>query len=140
MTSLTIENDHTAYVHILHQYAAYSGLLEGLPTREMNRDIVKTAVESAPKYTHQSAVHLIEPIEYPVEYDGVYPFGQPAALPSVACFMLLECNHVFRDENMHGSALTVVWFQKNYAMPIDALILEEIKQIPWAEIADEFEY
>ena len=54
--------------------------------------------------------------------------------------MLLQCHQVFRDFDMHGSALTVVWFQENYAMPIDDLILEKIKQIPWAEIADEFEY
>ena len=140
MTSLTIENGHTAYIKVLHQYATYAGLLEGLSTREMNREIIKDAVESAPDYTRQSAVYLIEPIEYPVEYDGVYPFGQPASIPPITCFMLLQCHQVFRDFDMHGSALTVVWFQENYAMPIDDLILEKIKQIPWAEIADEFEY
>ena len=139
MSSLTIENNHTAYITRIYQYPAYDGLIEGLPTRSMNRDIIKGAIESAPNYTGESAVYLIEPIEQPLEYDGQYPFGQPATIPSFACIAKFECRWVSHDPDMDYSALTVVWFQAQYAFPVDELILEKIKQIPWSQVANEYE-
>ena len=140
MTSLKIENNYSAYINGIYQYAAYAGLLEGLPTRSMNREIMKDAVETAPNYTHETAVHLIEPIEHPLEYDGQYPFGQPATLPPIVCIVRLKSLDVFRDSAMDYSVLTVVWFQEKYAFPIDPLIIEQIEQIPWSQVAQEYEY
>lgn len=140
MSSLIIENGYTAYIQTIYQYPTYDGLLEGLPTRSMNREIIKDAIEVAPKYTHESAVYLLDPLEQPLTYDGTYPFGQPATIPLITCMVRLESRQVHQDTDMDYSALTVIWFQEAYAFPIDVLVLDQIKQIPWSQVTNEYQY
>jgi hypothetical protein len=47
---------------------------------------------------------------------------------------------VFRDTSNDYSFLHILWFQDDYAFPIDAEVLEKIKQIPFGELCIETSY
>jgi hypothetical protein len=83
---------------------------------------------------------LIEPIQTPIEYEGKYAFGDPASLPPIACIVDLWYYSAFRDETKDFSSLGLIWFQDDYAFPMEEQILEKIKQIPFSKICGEFTY
>ena len=81
-----------------------------------------TLAYTAPRPEHRELVEwvtghepfLIEPTQKPIQYDGKYPFGEPALLPSVGC------EAVFVSSGMgYEMRLTVIWFQHDYAFPLD---------------------
>jgi len=144
MSSLIIENGHEANIKGFYQYPTYRNALARYPTRKINRQILKDVVAIVQDYTkYEQAVYpvyVIEPLETPLHY--ALPHNtwnlQLATFPKVTCIALLQCFASFKKENpgQHNSwTLAVVWFQDSYAFPIDALVLEQIKQIPWSEVA-----
>ena len=62
------------------------------------------------------------------------------ALPAVVCCATLMYDGVFRDTTESYSFLNILWFQDDYAFPIDAEVLEKIKQIPFGELCIETSY
>jgi hypothetical protein len=46
---------------------------------------------------------------------------------------------VSRKTGEFGSRLVVVWYQSNFAMPIDDQVLREIKPLNWSEVAGPIE-
>src|SRR5688572_26050855 len=120
-------------MHSLAQAKVYAGLLEGLPTREGNRRIVDAAVDAA--RAGGRAVYLVPPSETPIPHDG-YRFGEPARLPSTRCV----AEFASHESSIEGSALTIVWFQDDFALPIDAAVLELIRAIDWDARAHIEEY
>jgi hypothetical protein len=122
------------------QWQTYSGLLEGLPTEEMNARILQDVREEAKKFCFINEVFVVEPEQEPVPYEGRYPFGTPATLPDVCCIALLHYHRSFRDKGKDYSELAVVWFQKKYAFPIDADVVVKIQAIPFSEVCGEFHY
>jgi len=137
---LIIEGGKKARIQAIRQWEIYSGLLEGFPTKRMNNEILRGVKETARKFCGMEEVYVIEPIQTPIEYDGKYPFGEPAELPPVACIAEIKCYAVFRDRDKDFSSLALVWFQSDYAFPIEDEILEKIKQIPFSQICGEFNY
>ena len=127
------------------QWRTYDGLLEGLPTIEMNNRHLTVAKEEAKKFCWQDEIYLIEPEQTPISYDegkyGKYPFGKPASLPQVTCIAKIKClSTTFKDKTKDYSSLGIIWFQENYAFPIDKNVLEKIKEIPFRESCGEFEW
>ena len=105
------------------------GLVEGLPTVEMNRGILNRTLEETRRLGWHANRYLIEPTEEPIGMEGDrYPFGEPAALPSVACVELL---HSRGPDPTKYSSLTVIWFQSSFAFPIEDAALGQIKEIDW---------
>ncbi|OJJ14809.1 hypothetical protein BKI52_40325 [marine bacterium AO1-C] len=150
MNSLTIENGHKAHITGFYQYPTYRHLLAGHRNRKINRHILKEVEAVAKDYAKQEnymyPVYVIEPLEKPLHYVVRHnPFNyQFATLPNVTCIVLLQCLESFEepedeDDIMEypSSTLAVVWFQDSYAFPIDAFVLEQIKQIPWLEVSSD---
>lgn len=123
----------------LYQTGTYSGLLEGLPTDKMNARILNSAKESARKVFHIQEVYLIEPEQKPLK-TGWYPFGKPAALPKIECIAELWHYQPARNSGMDFSALVVIWYQENFALPIEAKVLEQLRELPWNDVAGDFDY
>lgn len=63
----------------------------------------------------------------------------PEWLPEVTCVGVLRCSFPARDPDKDGSMLTVVWFQDEYALPIDESVLSQLQTIDWEEVATDFE-
>jgi hypothetical protein len=138
---LELRSGRVVQVCELWQWLVYEGLLEGLPTREMNRrEIERIAADE--RWRHYGAAPIVlPPNETPIPYhdDRPYPFGEPARLPAIVCGARLESAPA-RDASMHLSGLCVVWFQPDFAFPIDPEALEHLRGIDWERHAIDMEY
>jgi hypothetical protein len=136
---LIIEGDNEISIQKITQWAIYSGLLEGMPTTRMNKQILEDSEREAKKMCGFNNVYVIIPQETPIPYEGKYQFGNPASLPGVICIAILRSAFAFRDKTKDISMLGLVWFQKDYAFPIEPDILNKIKAIPFSTLCVEFE-
>lgn len=123
----------------LYQFRTYEGLIEGLPTKEGNAKRIPSICKQAQELWNIK-VHLVEPLEVPIEYDGRYPFGTPSTLPETVCFGRFSSLDPARDVSMDGSELTIVWFQSDFAFPIDEIVLNELRSLDWDSIAVDYLY
>jgi hypothetical protein len=84
--------------------------------------------------------YLIPPIETPIEIDRKYPFGTPASIPGITCIAQFDSFDPARDKSMDASTLPIVWFQSDFAFPIEDSILEHIRLLNWEKYASDFQY
>ncbi len=138
--TLIIEGDKEVSIEFLNQRLTYGGLLEGLPTTKSNMRKIESLKIEGRGYSGDGAVYVIEPLQTPIPYEGEYPFGDPASLPEVVCIAELRYNGASRNKNKDFSTLTLIWFQNDYAFPIDNEIIEKIKLVPFSKISDEFSW
>jgi hypothetical protein len=126
----------------LRQYRTYEGLLEGLPTAERNKQRLERLVSEYRDAPYPGSPYLIRPTEEPVEYrDGRrYPFGTPSALPEVTCIGRFMSHEPARDEASDYSGLVIIWFQKEFAMPIDPSVGEHLRSLDWGRNAADLYY
>jgi len=137
---LIIDRNRKVDIKSIKQRLTYDGLLEGLPTKEMNVRILSGVKEEAKKFCQLEEVYLIEPEENAIEYNGSYPFGEPAQLPPVICIVELRSYSAYKDTTKDYSALGLIWFQNNFMFPIDPQIIEKIKAVPYEKICEELNY
>ena len=133
-TEFQLNNGRTIYLESINQWKTYSGLLEGLPTRRMNDRTIKGIVSNLKK-TSGNDPYLIEPVESPIDLDYDYPFGEPAQLPRIVCIASFHCLKPVQDDSMDYSDLSVVWFQNQFAFPIDESAQNAIRSIAWKAYA-----
>lgn len=139
-SNLIIETDKVVTIKSINQWQTYGGLLEGIPTDKMNENIINRTKKEAQELSGMEEIYLIEPKQKTIEYEGKYPFGNPASLPPVTCVAELWFNDVFRDTEKMFSSLCIIWFQEDYAFPIEKEILNKIKEIPYSKVCGEFDY
>lgn len=135
---ITTGNGRALDLQWIRQHRVYEGLLEGLPTEAMNRRHIEHVLQQAK--SAEGAPHLIEPIQRPIPYDGVYPFGMPMALPEVAVIAHFRSLAPARDAHADGSSLVVVWFQDAFALPIAPEVVARLMELPWEALAHDWEY
>jgi hypothetical protein len=82
-------------------------------------------------------VHVVTPIETPLDPGPAYSFrfGAPAALPSVSCVGRFRSEPVAKEEFGGYSELTFIWFQSDFAMPIEPDVLQEMIRLDWDTLA-----
>ncbi|APX99913.1 hypothetical protein BWR22_06190 [Lacinutrix venerupis] len=135
-----IDRDLEVIIVEIKQYHTYRNLLEGIPNSKLNKIILERTISDAKELFNLQNIHLIEPILTPIEYEGNYPFGNTESLPEITCLAELKCHSAFKNEEMDYSGLGLVWFQGNYAFPIEKAINDFIKTIPYRKICEEFSY
>ena len=135
------------HLEVLFQYHTYSGLLEGLPTKQLNRDLVNRAQEYAKDKLWLGNVtpFLIQPLESPIPLPNGHRLREneanlPARIPSVACLAEFESYQPAKNPEDHCSYLGIVWFQNEFALPIDPTIEETIRGIDWNAVASDGRY
>jgi hypothetical protein len=64
----------------------------------------------------------------------------PEWMPMITCIGMFDSSPRAGSKEMHGSTLTIIWFQDDYAMPIADSGLQAIKAIDWDSHALDFEY
>lgn len=139
-SSVIVAGHREVSIECIHQWPTYRGLLEGLPTTQMNACILSRSKQYARKYCDIEAFHLLEPVQTAIKYEGKYPLGNPSALPPITCLAALWSLQPVRDKTKDAARLAVTWFQNEFAFPIDAAVLEQMKGIPFDRIAEDFEY
>jgi hypothetical protein len=132
--NFTLASGRTIRLHALDQRAVYAGLLEGLPTREMNARTIDAIIREARARTGQEPF-LIAPAQTRIEYEGRYPFGEPATLPGIGCVADFVSSG---KDPLHYTSLTVIWFQDDYAFPLSAEAAAALTALDWnAHVADQ---
>src|SRR5262245_5341007 len=137
--SIKLRSGREVRVVSLRQSAVYYGLLEGLPTKEMNCRTIESLL--AQERRSGAEPYLIAPQETPIAYrDGrPYPFGESASLPGVSCVAYLHSIFPARVDRDYSS-LTVIWFQSDFAFPIDKSVLDQIVCLDWEKLATDYEW
>jgi len=138
---IRLHDGRIADVSSIRQELTYGGLLEGLPTDRLNQRIIEGLLRGE-RGTGTSAEepYLVPPTARPIKLhdDRPYPFGTPEALPAVTCVAHLTSSPA-RDTMRDGSALTVIWFQDDYAFPIDPHVLDHLHGLDWKGRATDFD-
>jgi len=129
------------HLEVLFQYRTYRGLLEGLPTKRLNRELVNHAQECAKdKLWLSGTPFLIDPLENLLPLPKGYRLianeeNLPARIPSFVCLAQFESYQPVKNPEDHYSYLSIVWFQNEFALPIDPAVEEIIRCIDWNAVA-----
>ena len=131
----------------IHQHLTYAGLLEGLPTRKINKDIIseiknttqdKIWANTTPYIISCKQTRIQLPDDRAAYYKSRGPEYEPLALPKIICI-----GHFMSDaitDDFMFSNLTIAWFQADWMMPVDNKILEQIKSMDWNKYAIQGDY
>jgi hypothetical protein len=139
---LDLPSGRRLYLRELRQYLTYEGLLEGLPTAEGNKQKLARLVAEFKNRPYAGQPYLIRPRETLLDYDSPepYPFGAPSALPAITCIGRFDSLLPARDRHSDLSGLIVIWFQEEFAFPIDSGVLAEMLAIDWESHAADMNY
>ena len=145
--TITLNSSRNINLEETHQHLTYLGLLEGLPNKRINDSIMSEIHNIADdKIWTNTPPYIIEPkltsIDLPRDrmeyYKSKGPDYEPIALPKIICMGHFSSGAI--TEEYMFSSLTVVWFQKDWMMPIDGNILTQIKSLNWDELAVQGDY
>jgi hypothetical protein len=145
---LALLSGRTITLKALDQRMTYAGLLEGTPTHETNDRSIEYALREAERYcVDGTKPHLIPPprrdyLRTPGDMQTIAaraPHHVPEWLPVVRCIGSFEDVKTARDRDKDLSALVVVWFQDEYAPPIQEPALGQILNLDWDSLAADVE-
>jgi hypothetical protein len=134
---LQLSDGRHVFLVALDQSRTYEGVLEGIPTKERNRATIERAVQRAEQMWPGKCL-LIEPIEIPITMEKEYPFGTPARIPIVQCIGRFRSFKPAHRTDLAWSELTVLWFQSEYAFPIDETVIAHLESIDWETHAEDY--
>jgi len=130
-TTFELASGRTIDLLALDQYFTYEGLLAGVPTREMNQEMIDRLIA---RYVHPAEYGvpvLLEPEQQPREAsDHRRIRGTPATLPSVTCIARFNSDGQLGTDDI-WSVLRVIWFQDQFAFPIEDRVLRQIAEMDW---------
>jgi hypothetical protein len=130
----------------LRQQHTYEGLLEGLPDSEMNDREVEATLADARSWCFEGARPLLIPPErrdflrVPGDMSSSRSRGRtPEWLPMVSSIGSFRSSPA-RDRAMHGSTLTVAWFQAEFGLPVGQHIVSALANLDWDTHASDFDW
>ena len=110
----------------------YAGLMEGLPTPELNTKILARARSRMSALWGQHATHIIRPATRQEQEHPIFP--------ELTCFAWLKSHTPINPDAM-ASELVVVWFAPELPdVPLSTIVSEAIRDIPWARLAREINW
>jgi hypothetical protein len=129
---LQLRSGRIVHVMELRQWPTYEGLLVGLPNARRNGRLVDDILVSERGKFYGADPLLLKPKTSPMLRPDGKP-SRPAAawLPAIVCVARLECQESVRDRSKDFSGLGVVWFQPDFAFPIEPEPLEQLLAIDW---------
>jgi len=133
-SELDLPSGRSLSLQELRQHRTYEVLIEGLPTVEWNKMYLERLLANHRDKPYERGPYLIRPSEKPINYDRGgrrYPFGTPSALPLVTCLGRFVSHRPARDMNCDTSGLLVIWFQEEFAFPIDPAVVPQLLAIDW---------
>jgi hypothetical protein len=134
-TDFTIASGRKIRLLALDQYYTYEGLLAGVPTWEMNQEMMDRLRAAYVHPAEYGVPLLLEPEQQPFDVPERVPtLGTPARLPSVTCIARFNSNGQLGTDDI-WSVLRVIWFQEDFAFPIEDRALRQIAEIDWEQHA-----
>lgn len=139
-------------VHFEQKQTYYGGVYEGVFWGEPHPKYVDVFRKNAEEALEVPAVTIdARPIPIPVPEEHLEPYCRPykhlpfphsekevkpVSLGPITCVAYFQSNEI-ADKEPEGimSHLVLVWFQQEYAMPIDPIVLDKIKAFHWEQHA-----
>lgn len=116
----------------LDQWWTYGSLLIGSPTGHLNRRILGQAVAKYTRLDGGNSPLVLEPVPAPVELPGSRSYDpHSVALPAATCAAQFWSETLTGDDRGIASKLRVVWFQDDFALPIDHVVAAELEAVDW---------
>ena len=142
MSTITLKSGRQIDLRELRQAATNEGWLAGYPNAADNQRELERLAREHRDNPYPGPPYLIEPVATPGDGLGfVNPRrGAPSYLPAVTCVARFTSSQPARDELAHFSGLIVIWFQSEFALPIDPLIRTAIEQMDWNHLAADLTY
>jgi len=139
---IELNSGREIFLDSICQDHTYGGLLAGYPNKELNDRYVKDAMESALEKMNAEVVYLVPPplLEMEINERARKYRKDAIRIPSITCYGQFESSVIKGDEDNHASWLTIVWYQDDFALPIDESVLEHIKTIDWDDVAEGYEF
>lgn len=126
----------------LQMGATYGTWLEGYPTAESNRHLLDQSIRDHSNNPFPGLPVLIPPVESPAP--AIDPrhqhLGPPSSLPAIACAGRFTSTEPARSEYADFSGLVVLWFQDDFAFPIDPAVLDQIRRLDWDRHAADLDF
>lgn len=129
--SLFIDKDLNVDVRKISQWATYGSQLEGAPGKEMNEVEIEGAYQRARLYCGIDEVYFVQADPQTII---------EVALPSITCVALVQTHCAFKNLEKDYSLLGLIWFQNDFAFPINKEIQDLIKEVPFRKLCVELEY
>lgn len=142
---LKLCSNRIIFLESLEQSTTYVGLLTGSPDKSFNDVIINEAISKAKKnYPKKANVHLIKPKRCKnLNIDKSIP-TQILGNAKLEWLPLIQCSGVFKssaiDNAKDGSLLKIVWYQDDFALPIQKEIIKKISELKWESLATDFDY
>jgi hypothetical protein len=143
---LTLATGREIVLTRLRQQHTYAGLLEGYPDSDMNDREIEATLADARSWCFEGAHPLLIP---PARRDFLRVPGDMASprsrrrtpewLPMVSSIATFRSSPA-RDRAMHGSTLTMAWFQAEFGPPVSQDIVSAIAALDWDAHASDFEW
>jgi hypothetical protein len=133
--STIVGNDFELSILRFCQFDTYDGLLIGIPHETINKNIINWTIENAKKISELKEVYLIEPIQISIQNKGNLGLQNKIEykeLPYVTCIMKVTSTNI-RNCDGDSAFMCIVWFQNDFAFPIDSEIQKQIEAIPFKE-------
>ena len=138
---IVLDSGREIFLDSICQSHTYGGLLCGYPDKDMNERIMKYVMETALEKMNPEVTYLVPPPLIEVEMDDVKEYYKDAIhIPYITCYAQFESSVIDKDDDSNGSWLTIVWYQDDFALPIDESVLEHIKTINWDDVAEGYEF
>jgi uncharacterized protein (TIGR02996 family) len=141
---ITLRPGRSTLLREFRQWSFYEGLMAGCPTSEDNRESLERLVQNE-RERGGDEPYLIQPVERPKPFPDGHPLKGVSTesrglFPAVACVGRFTSFDAARDPQRHASTLTVIWFQDEFAFPIEPAIREHIRAIDWEKHAHDFDW
>lgn len=134
---ITIDNDLEVKIESLCQSETYKDVLFGYPTEHRNNSLINSILRKAHQTNNPQSVYLIQPEQRLIDDDiekYKSPLDIPKELPNIECHLRVTSDRVTNDKNQTDSTMLIIWFQDEFAFPIDPFVLEKIKTIPYRKL------
>jgi hypothetical protein len=125
-------------VMALHQRRTYDGLLIGYPYPEMNNRRVQETLDRAYRdYPIFGTPLLIEPVRtsMPKHPSDIMAHKE---IPVVTCVAVFESNELGEPDSDPCSSRVIVWYQNQFALPIDPDVQSAIELFDWDSMATDW--
>ena len=148
--NITLADNRIIWLTRLRQWPTYYGMLAGIPYRENNNNkIARIVADAQTECLEGLTVCLIPPVATPESYRAMpasylakcgITAGQHAeqwrarhyeSLPAIVCIGHFDSGELDKPGSEPFSSMVIVWFQNEFAMPIDASVLTQIERLDW---------
>ena len=128
---IALETGRSIALARLEHWRTYQGLLCGKPTQAQNDEKVLRVIEAARTHCAAGDPHLIRPRRRTIAGDNERGTMAGELLPATTCIALFNSTALARSDSEPYSSMVVVWFQEEFALPIEDDVLGLIRRIDW---------